>query len=135
VIPKIYRRGSGWEEKGRGRFVLGPAYHIRRPSGLLIALLLVEPVFGTGKVFRPVILVELTPPDGFCLFVVRCFPGEVSASLPWIAILLAHRVLRDARYRTMRYQPRNAGPGHPGSGPSAYLWQVMGRAACCVRNS
>jgi hypothetical protein len=93
------------EEKDAGPIVFGPAYRIRTASALLIALLLVEPVFGTGEVFRPVILVELTPPHGICLFVVRCFPREVSAVLPRITILLAHRVLRDARCRTMRYQP------------------------------
>lgn len=59
---------------------------------LLISLLLVEPIFRSRQVFRPVVQVEIPAPGIICrLVLIRACPGEVSAGLPGLPILLAHR--------------------------------------------
>jgi hypothetical protein len=79
---------------------------------LFVALLLVEPVFRAREVLRPVIQVEITTPGTIRLiFVVRRCPWEVSACVPWLAVLLAHRVLPAAGTAPCGTISRNAGRG------------------------
>jgi hypothetical protein len=98
-------------EKQRGPQLRAPFY-LRRT--LLISLLLVEPIFRSGQVFRPVVEVEIPAPGIICrLVLIRACPGEVSAGLPGLPILLAHSA--PPQYA---WTPHHAAPSHemPGWG-------------------
>src|SRR4051812_38083733 len=80
----------------KGPIQIGPTQAGTAPIVSFIALLLVEPVLGTCKVFRPIIQVEIAPPGlGFSLLpIIRRIPWDISPGFPWQPILLAHRSLR-----------------------------------------
>jgi hypothetical protein len=110
-LPKGREAGV---EKTTGPMIIGPAHSSGIASSLFVALLFVEPIFRAREILWPVIQVEITTPGTIRLiFVVRACPWEVSACVPWLAVLLAHRVLHCG------LAPHHAAPSHemPGGAP------------------
>jgi hypothetical protein len=121
-----------WSKK-KGRCGARPRGYAGELLTLLIALLLIEPVFRSGQALRPVIQMEI-PPPGFDIgpiLVLRRTPWEISSSFPWQPIVLAHRSsncgsaphhaapspempCRDTLFRRLGVKVASRGPARPG---------------------